>query len=72
MRKQIFVPFAYLQLPQPTTMVKTYRNTAIFIFLILVGVQWGFFKPYTSQFPHFKDSTPTIHIHGMLLMSWML
>ena len=68
----IFIPFAYLQQPQPTTMTKTYRNTAILIFLILVGVQWGFFKTYTSQFPHFKNATPTIHIHGMLLMSWML
>lgn len=49
-----------------------YRNTAIFIFLILIGVQWGFYQPYTSQFPHFKNATTLIHIHGALLMIWML
>ncbi len=53
-------------------MQKVYRNTSIFIFLILIGVQWGFYKPYTSQFPHFKSSTLLIHIHGALLMIWML
>jgi len=49
-----------------------YRNTSIFIVLVLIGVQWGFYHPYTSQFPHFKDATPLIHIHGALLMTWML
>lgn len=53
-------------------MLQVYRNTAIFIFLILVGVQWGFYQSYTSQFPHFKNATPLIHVHGALLMSWML
>lgn len=53
-------------------MLKTFRNTAIFVILILVGVQWGFYKNYTSQFPNFKNMTPVIHIHGMLLMSWLL
>lgn len=49
-----------------------YRNTAIFIILIIIGAQWGFYKPYTSQFPTFKDSTLIIHIHGALLMTWLL
>jgi hypothetical protein len=53
-------------------MPKVYRNTSIFIFLILVGVQWGFYESYTSQFPNFKNATPVIHIHGALLMVWML
>lgn len=53
-------------------MLKTYRNTAIFIILILIGVQWGFYKSYTSQFPNFRNMTPVIHIHGALLMSWLL
>lgn len=53
-------------------MTKTYRNTAIFIILILVAVQWGFYKTYTSQFPNFRNMTPVIHIHGVLLMSWLL
>lgn len=53
-------------------MQKVYRNTSIFIFLILIGIQWGFYQSYTSQFPHFKDATMLIHIHGALLMTWML
>lgn len=50
----------------------TYRNTVILIVLIIVGVQWGFYAPYTSQFPNFKNSTTVIHIHGALLMTWLL
>ena len=53
-------------------MQQVYRNTAIFIFLILIGVQWGFYQSYTSQFPDFKNATTLIHIHGALLMTWML
>jgi len=53
-------------------MQQVYRNTSIFIFIILIGVQWGFYHPYTSQFPVFKDATPLIHIHGALLMTWIL
>ncbi len=53
-------------------MDKVYRNTSIFMLLIIIGVQWGFYQSYTSQFPQFKNATPTIHVHGALLMSWML
>ncbi|QNA46624.1 hypothetical protein [Lacibacter sediminis] len=53
-------------------MQRVYLNTSIFIFLILIGVQWGFYQTYTSQFPHFKNATPLIHVHGALLMTWML
>ncbi len=53
-------------------MQKVYLNTSIFIFLILISVQWGFYQSYSSQFPHFKDVTTLIHIHGALLMTWML
>jgi hypothetical protein len=53
-------------------MQQVYRNTSIFIFLILIGVQWGFYQTYTSLFPQFKNITPLIHIHGALLMTWML
>jgi len=52
--------------------VSVYRNTSIFIIIILIGIQWGFYQSYTSQFPNFKNATPIIHIHGALLMSWML
>ena len=53
-------------------MQKIYRNTAFFIILVMFGVQWGFYQVYTSQFPNFKDATPTIHVHGALLMCWLI
>jgi hypothetical protein len=53
-------------------MLKVYRNTAIFTILIIAGVQWGFYKDYSSQFPNFVNQTTTIHVHGALLMAWLL
>lgn len=53
-------------------MLKVYRNTAIFIILIMIGVQWGFYQSYTSEFPNFKNKTTIIHIHGALLMAWLI
>lgn len=53
-------------------MDKAYRNVSIFIVLILVGIQWGFYKSYTSQFPEFKGFTSIHHIHGALMMSWLV
>ena len=44
---------------------------ALFIILILIGVQWGFYQSYTSQFPTFANATTVIHIHGALLMIWL-
>jgi hypothetical protein len=49
----------------------TYRISALFIILILIGVQWGFYESYTSHFPTFENATPVIHIHGALLMIWL-
>jgi hypothetical protein len=53
-------------------MEKVYRNSAILIALIIIGVQWGFYRTYTSQFPNFIDKTNIIHIHGALLMTWLV
>jgi hypothetical protein len=53
-------------------MDKVYRNTAIFVALIIVGVQWGFYRVYTSEFPDFKDNPTIDHIHGALMMTWMV
>ena len=53
-------------------MDKAFRNTSIFIVLIIIGVQWGFYHPYTSQFPNFVDKTNVIHIHGIVLMLWLV
>lgn len=48
-----------------------YRITALFIVVIIIGVQWGFYQSYTSQFPTFENATTVIHIHGALLMIWL-
>jgi hypothetical protein len=53
-------------------MQQVYRNTAIFIILIMIGVQWGFYQNYTSQFPNFINKTVTIHVHGIFLMMWLV
>jgi len=53
-------------------MLKIYRNTSILIIFVIIGVQWGFYKNYTSEFPNFIDKTNIIHIHGALLMSWLV
>lgn len=53
-------------------MQKVYRNTSILIFLIWIGIQWGFYQSYTSQFPKFPNITLLIHVHGALLMTWLL
>ena len=48
-----------------------YRTTALFIIIIIIGVQWGFYQSYTSHFPTFANATTVIHIHGALLMIWL-
>ncbi|MEN2284214.1 hypothetical protein AAGF08_18870 [Algoriphagus sp. SE2] len=35
-------------------------------------MQWGFYDSYTSQFPTFENATTVIHIHGALLMAWLV
>ncbi|HUM66891.1 MAG TPA: hypothetical protein PLV32_13620, partial [Chitinophagaceae bacterium] len=52
-------------------MQRVYLNTAIFMVLVVFGIQWGFYQTYISQFPKFVDKTATIHVHGILLMMWM-
>jgi hypothetical protein len=53
-------------------MLKVYRNSAILVILIMIGVQWGFYRTYTSEFPNFQNKTTTIHIHGALLITWLV
>lgn len=64
--------FAFSEALNQSIMTKAFRNTALFTVLIILGVQWGFYKHYISQFPLFKDKTIVIHIHGALLMGWLL
>ena len=53
-------------------MSQTYRNISLFILLVILGVQWGFYKPYSSQFPDFVDKSMVVHIHGALWMTWLV
>lgn len=53
-------------------MEKVYRNSAVLIVLIIFGIQWGFYKTYTSQFPEFPNATYVIHLHGAALMAWLV
>lgn len=53
-------------------MLKIYRNISLFIILVIIGAQWGFYKNYISQFPDFINKTNIIHIHGALWMSWLV
>ena len=53
-------------------MEKTYKNISVLFILILIGILWGFHKPYTLEFPDFKSFQITHHIHGGLMMSWLL
>jgi hypothetical protein len=50
---------------------KTYKNISALFVLILIGILWGFHKPYTLEFPEFKSFQMTHHIHGGLMMSWL-
>ena len=52
-------------------MLSIYRITSFLIIIIILGAQWGFYKPYTSQFPNFIDKSDTTHIHGALWMTWL-
>jgi hypothetical protein len=51
--------------------LKIYRNTSIFMILVILGAHWGFYKNYISQFPDFINKTTAIHVHGALWMSWL-
>lgn len=48
------------------------KYTPLFILLIILGAQWGFYQNYTSQFPNFINKTNVIHIHGALWMTWLV
>lgn len=53
-------------------MEKAYQNISVLFIVIFIGVLWGFHKPYTMEFPDFKSFQMTHHIHGALMMSWLL
>ena len=53
-------------------MEKAYQNISFLFTLFLAGILWGFHKTYTIYFPDFKDFKWIHHVHGALMMSWVL
>ncbi|HWD88627.1 MAG TPA: hypothetical protein VG367_10915 [Mucilaginibacter sp.] len=49
-----------------------YGLIALFIGIIYLFVQLGFFKTYIIHFPQFDGFKLLHHIHGMLMSGWML
>lgn len=49
-----------------------YRNIGFFSIAILCILTWGFYKTYIQFFPGFKGFTAMHHIHGVLMLLWVL
>lgn len=49
-----------------------YRNAGFFSIVILCVLTWGFYKTYIQFFPGFQGFKAVHHIHGMLMMLWVL
>ncbi|MBS1528018.1 MAG: hypothetical protein JST19_20395 [Bacteroidetes bacterium] len=58
----------------PSEQAKTpnYGLIALFIGIIYLFLQLGFFKTYIVHFPKFDGFSLLHHIHGMLMSGWML
>lgn len=53
-------------------MEKTYKLTSLFFGLVLLVIFWGFHRTYTVFFPKFEGFQTVQHVHGALMMTWML
>ena len=53
-------------------MEKTYKHLGFFFIALLLVVTWGFYRTYLIQFPNFKVFTTVHHLHGFVLLSWMI
>lgn len=49
-----------------------YSRVSLFFFIILLIVQWGFYKTYTIFFPSFTGFKLVQHFHGTMMMTWMV
>lgn len=49
-----------------------YRNAGFFSIVILCVLSWGFYKTYIQFFPNFQGFKAVHHIHGILMMLWVL
>lgn len=50
----------------------SYGRVSLFFFLIVLVLQWGFYKTYTIFFPSFMGFKAVQHFHGAMMMVWML
>jgi len=53
-------------------MEKAYQNISILFAIIMLGLMWGFHKTYIVYFPEFKNFTSIHHVHGALMMTWIV
>ena len=49
-----------------------YRNISFFCIAILAVLHWGFYRTYIQFFPDFKGFKVVHHIHGTLMLLWVL
>jgi hypothetical protein len=53
-------------------MERAYRNVGYLLLALPLIAIAGFWIPYFSQIPHFdKSITPAVHIHALLLFTWI-
>jgi hypothetical protein len=53
-------------------MEKAYNQLYLLFVAIFFVLLWGFFRTYIVLFPSFKGMVLTDHVHGALMMSWVL
>jgi len=53
-------------------MEKTYKHLGFFFIALLLLITWGFYRTYLVQFPDFKGFTTVHHLHGFVLLAWIV
>lgn len=48
-----------------------YRLISLFFLLIVILINWGFYRTYLVLFPDFKGFNALHHFHGVVTMGWM-
>ncbi|PSR54978.1 hypothetical protein AHMF7605_16440 [Adhaeribacter arboris] len=63
---------SFLFILKITVMERAYNYIYLFFISILLVVVWGFWKTYIVFFPSFQGFGYTHHMHGLLMMMWIL
>jgi hypothetical protein len=53
-------------------MEKTYRQVWILFTAVFVIVFLGFFRTYFIRFPRFENTSPVLHFHAFVFLSWFV